>query len=95
VSYMLRKRALYNDMSRYCLVLPVMIISGAFLFLFYPLHHLIPIASPCVVGMSVVLAICHVVEGAAKADAQNSVLRLRYVARSFFFACLIMWHGCS
>jgi hypothetical protein len=52
-------------------------------FLFNPFHHLIPNVCPRVVDMSVVLATCHVVEGVVKADAQNSVLQLRYVAHYF------------
>jgi hypothetical protein len=76
VSYMLRKRALYNDMSRCCA--PYFVLLWLSLELFFNTPLLIPVALLCGVDMSVVLATCHAVESVARAGAQSSVLQLRY-----------------
>lgn len=64
-------------------VLFYMLWLEAKLFLFDPL---IPFVLLFSVDMSAVLAICPAVGGAVKADAQNSVLQLRYRAHFVLFA---------
>lgn len=49
----------------------------------------------CVLGIRAVLAICHVVASVVKANAQNSVLQLRYMAHFVCFCPEVSSHYTS